>query len=361
MKKSQFIHLIDKYLEGNATETEKQLVEECLKKLEQGEESPLDAEQEQDLKDGMWQKIQENTIQHPVPMVSMPWFKRTPFRLVAVAASVLLVVSLVMKLFTNQAPDKQPRVAQTETLTADSSTYFVRHEVNRTGKEKEIQLLDGSRVLLSNNSEITYHEPFGNKREITLVGKAYFKVAKDKERPFTVISGDISTTALGTEFTVTTFEKSDQIIVRLYEGSVVIKAVEQQNKNFRKDVYLKPGQAFVYGDNTVPEVKEIPLNSDVAPEKIMNEELTQDKPFVPENEQGSWYMFNNQSLPQVFSQLAEMYHVDIVYDKKDVQNIYFLGKYRPSDSVENILKEIAALNNLTITRDNNTFIVSKAN
>jgi len=64
-------------------------------------------------------------------------------------------------------------------------------------------------------------------------------------------------------------------------------------------------------------------------------------------------------LGDVLDQLSAMYNVQIVYNKKDVENIYFTGKYNQSDSLGNILRDIAILHNLTITRKENGFIVSK--
>jgi hypothetical protein len=51
--------------------------------------------------------------------------------------------------------------------------------------------------------------------------------------------------------------------------------------------------------------------------------------------------------------------VEIKYEPKEVQKMYFIGKFNKSDSVETILKQIAALNNLIVTRQNNTFIISR--
>lgn len=70
-------------------------------------------------------------------------------------------------------------------------------------------------------------------------------------------------------------------------------------------------------------------------------------------------MFNNQSLEQVFDQLALLYNVDIVYSKKDVFNIYFIGKFNKSDSLEAVISQISAVNNLTVTRQNNKFIIAR--
>jgi hypothetical protein len=70
-------------------------------------------------------------------------------------------------------------------------------------------------------------------------------------------------------------------------------------------------------------------------------------------------MFNNQPLAQVFKQLEEMYSVEIVYAEADIQKMYFIGKFSKSDSVSAILKQIASLNNLTVIKQDNKFIISK--
>jgi len=277
-------------------------------------------------------------------------------RFVAVAASVIFVIGLGWKFFSTNKMET-PVAMNTEKRT--DQVLVVRHEVNATGKEKRIQISDGSLIVLADKSEITYQEPFTNRRDITLLGKAYFKVAKDKSRPFTVISGDISTTALGTEFTVTAFKSENRIVVRLYEGKVVVKPLQKKNSKLKNDVYLLPGQQFIYSNETTTKVKTFKVDEDESPEEVLNHEIERDNPYVPQNAPGSWYMFNNQSVEQVLDQLGDLYEVRIIYDKKDVENIYFTGKYNRSVSVELILNQIGTLNNLTVTRKDNTFIISK--
>jgi transmembrane sensor len=275
----------------------------------------------------------------------------------AIAASVLLVIGLGWKLFSNNKVEST--VVQNTKEKTDSILFIVRHEVNTTDKEKKVQLPDGSVIILADKGEITYREPFTNRRDITLIGKAYFRVAKDQTKPFTVISGDISTTALGTEFTVTTLKDQNRIIVRLYEGKVVVKPIDKANKKFKNDVYLLPGQEFVYDNQLSGKKRAFKLNDAAAPEKILSEELHRDNPLLPENAEGSWYMFNNETLGQVFDQLAGLYNVQIIYDQKDVQDIYLTGKYDRSDSLEYILDQIGTLHNLKITKKDSAFIITK--
>jgi transmembrane sensor len=71
-----------------------------------------------------------------------------------------------------------------------------------TGELKDIQLADGSRILLNTNTSLSvdYTESF---RQITLHhGQALFTVVKDNKHPFVVASGGLAIRALGTAFEV---------------------------------------------------------------------------------------------------------------------------------------------------------------
>jgi ferric-dicitrate binding protein FerR (iron transport regulator) len=275
----------------------------------------------------------------------------------AAAASLLLIIAFGWKWLFNGKGDEG--IAKDATKMEESAQALVRHEVNTSGKPMAIVLNDGSEIVLWDHSEINFQEPFAaDKRDITLIGRAKFSVAKDSTRPFTVYSGDISTTALGTEFTINTFENSDRIIVRLYEGKVVIKPLKS-NTNLNKDVFLEPGQEFVYDKKAISRLNTFQLADSVAIEDNNSEELSRDNPSIPENTSGSWFMFNNQSLDEVFNQLAGMYHVKIVYHKEEIKNMYFIGKFEKSDSLEYILRQISVLNNLKITRKDSAFVVSR--
>lgn len=318
-----------------------------------------------------WNRFQQDIAEKETKVVPMaqealdstygeegPVRKSKVYRLLvgaAIAASVLLVVGLGWKLFVQNK--QETPVALDSGKAADRVVAVMRHEVNNTGKDKSIQLADGSTIVLAHNSEIMYPVPFPDKRDITLIGKAYFKVAKDKAKPFTVISDAIATTALGTEFMVTAFPKEAQISVRLYEGKVVVKPVDKANKKMKKDVYLLQGQELVYGSTVV--VRAFRQDNAPSSKEVIGKGKSRDNPSIPVNTDGSWFMFNNQSLGQVLDQLSALYNVKIIYKKKDVQDIYWTGQYNKSDSLEIILNRIGTLNNLTITRKDSAFLISK--
>ncbi len=359
MIKQHFKALIDKYLSGTATSTEQRLIEEYANKLEESDSELFDEVQDERLKQSMWEQILLQVNPPVVPIVSIKWYQRKTFRSLSIAASILLVVGLSVFFFSRDSPNPPVAVRPEKTKTDSSTTLgVIRHEKNSTGKDKRILLPDGSLVVLADESELIYPEPFIDKRDINLIGKATFTVAKDKTKPFTVTSGDISTTALGTQFTVTAFKNASQITIRLYEGKVVVKALEKDNRKMKKDVYLLPGQELIYGGATVI-VRKFGLFKYTRPVKTPEKEVADENPSIPENTKKPFFMFNNRPLEEVFDQLAEMYSVKIVFEKKDVKNLYFIGRYNSSTSIETILKRIATLNNLTISKHEDAFIVSK--
>lgn len=282
------------------------------------------------------------------------------FLLTAVTASIILAIVLTWRLSDDNTLAEKP-VGLDISKGTNPPLPFVRHQINTTGKIKLITLPDGSVVKLFDKGELTYHEPFMGKRNITLVGKAKFKVARDTKKPFTVFSGEVSTTALGTEFTVTAFKNRKNIIVRLYEGKVVIKPSNPFKGKLKKDFYLLPGQEFIYENVYLTGVVRSfrPISKVFIKDNRNVEPVTNDNPSVPQLGSEPWHMFNNQPLWQVFEQLEDLFKVEIVYSKKDIAKIYFISMFHDSDSIDSIINQIARLNNLKVTKEKDTFVITR--
>jgi ferric-dicitrate binding protein FerR (iron transport regulator) len=94
---------------------------------------------------------------------------------------------------------------------------------NPEKRVKKITLRDGSRVWLQENSTLTVADDFNQtKRRVTLVGEAFFEVAKDKYRPFEIFSGNITTRVLGTSFHIKAYEKDATVEVSVVTGRVSV-------------------------------------------------------------------------------------------------------------------------------------------
>ncbi|MCC2602246.1 FecR family protein [Sphingopyxis yananensis] len=89
-----------------------------------------------------------------------------------------------------------------------------------TGEIRRLPLADGSMAIINTQSEVQL-KITDERREIALrKGEAWFKVAHDRNRPFTVISGDVRVRAIGTAFSVRRINTDTQVLVN--EGVVEI-------------------------------------------------------------------------------------------------------------------------------------------
>lgn len=103
----------------------------------------------------------------------------------------------------------------------------------RAGEMRTVELPDGSSLSLSGRTKVVA-KLTRSAREVTLEeGEAFFEVAKDPSRPFTVHSGMASVTALGTSFNVR--RAADRTVVAVAEGLVSV-AVETGSPPIRSSV-----------------------------------------------------------------------------------------------------------------------------
>lgn len=100
----------------------------------------------------------------------------------------------------------------------------------------EVVLSDGTKVWLNSVSSIRFPTVFaGNQRKVEITGEVYFEVAKDKSKPFRVISAKQTVEVLGTHFNINAYSDEQAVKTTLIEGSVkIFKGVES--------ALLKPGQ-----------------------------------------------------------------------------------------------------------------------
>ncbi len=131
---------------------------------------------------------------------------------IAAAVTVLLVSMAVYWHFLNEKPS--------EVMTVVASK----------GVRKEIKLPDGSLVWLNAGSSMYYPNKFDkDKRSITLVGEAYFKVKSNPSSPFIVESGDLRIEVLGTGFNVNAYNRKNQM-VSVLEGKVAVYESDERDE-----------------------------------------------------------------------------------------------------------------------------------
>lgn len=212
-------------------------IEEELKKI--WDETPVSHSDNE--KKACWAAFQSKTF-----AAKKPKFKVWRY---AAAAAVLIFMLIGTGIYFNRGP-------------LQDDIYLTSNEIeNTTSIIKIVALPDSSRVELSPNSKIVYANNFEINRKIIVEGEAYFKVKKDKIHPFQVFCNETITTVLGTSFTVKEYNQKE-VSVELYEGSVQMNVKDQDKKWI-----LKPGEKFIYGNNTA-EVSQFKRFTDFENEKL---------------------------------------------------------------------------------------------
>jgi transmembrane sensor len=272
---------------------------------------------------------------------------RKMYHRIAVAASIGIVA--VSSFLLAGSHHKKSSTAQTATLTATAAPVKPRLMRLANGPDSvlSVTLKDGSTVQLGKNSSLSWYEPFiNNRRDLSLTGIALFKVAKDKTRPFTVYAGGIATTALGTRFWVNAMDAA-KIRVRLLEGKVMVNAATGSGMTM-KDVYLAPGQEFSFDKNS----QEYAVNaSDTRPDNDGKITPRTDRPEL---------IFKKEPLGQVFRKVASLYKVSLSFRKEELNGLYFTGTFLKSDSLNIVLSTICNVNDLLVTKKEDSIIITRS-
>lgn len=152
-----------------------------------------------------------------------------------------------------------------------------------------LTLSDGTRVWLNAASSIRYPAAFlANERVVEITGEAYFEVAEDATKPFTVRKDNTVIEVLGTAFNVNSYGDEPVLAVTLLSGKVRVDVSGT-------DQVLDPGeQANVKDDR-------IALAATPNLEAVMAWKNGQ-------------FAFNSADLPTVMRQLGRWYDVDVRYD-----------------------------------------------
>lgn len=135
--------------------------------------------------------------------------RRTPRRMwyasVSVAASIMLMFGVWYGFVRTQ--DAQPAIAE------HSAQQF-----SATDTLAETVLADGSQLSIAPKSNVWVDSITAVSRNLRLDGKAYFQVAHDPQRPFSILTGGVRVTVLGTKFQID--QQPSSVHVWVTEGRV---------------------------------------------------------------------------------------------------------------------------------------------
>lgn len=150
------------------------------------------------------------------------------------------------------------RVAAVAILAVMASLWYFRSTplnetiVHTNPTEKTtVDLPDGSRVWLNENSELRYERTF-DQRIVHLEGEGFFEVAKKEGQTFEIFAGGTKTSVLGTSFNVRAYPEEDFVEVAVSTGKVEFSSVKKKESQ----TILQPTEYGIYAKPTTSVTKQ---------------------------------------------------------------------------------------------------------
>ena len=325
MEKEYFIRLLHKYLNGETTFEEDELIISYYNLFTNEPDvlALLPDEKKEEIKTQIYSVVQRNIAkpqnQPGRVKVLTGWVIRVA------AASVLLFVSLkVFQILNHKTIPKQNLSAQA----ADKKQNRVFH------------LPDGSMVVLNYGSKLTFAPGFDNSatREVYLEGQAFFDIHHDPSRQFIVHTDKVSVTVLGTAFNVKAVKGEQDITVTVARGKV---KVSDQNKTLD---LLRPDQQIVYDRLKGNAVKNIIHAGD----------------FLQWKDQED-LVIENVTFEETAKLLEDKFKVPISFEDPGLENSSFTTVLLKSENLEQIIKIICDFNGAVwrYNKDKTAIIISK--
>ncbi|MCR5642611.1 MAG: FecR domain-containing protein [Prevotella sp.] len=193
------------------------------------------------------------------------------------------------------------------------------------GGEFRVVLEDGTEVWLNAESRLSYPEVFdGKERRVQIEGEAYFKVAKNEEKPFIVNSGGQEIRVYGTEFNVHAYSDEADVYTTLVKGSISLRPV---NGN-QSELMLTPGKQAIF-DKAEETARVVNVDTEVVT---------------------SWrsgvIVFEDQTMEQIMRTLSRWYDFDYEFLDRQTAETVFMGsipKYGTFDEVCDIFHKLGGI------------------
>jgi transmembrane sensor len=193
-----------------------------------------------------------------------------------------------------------------------------------------VRLPDNSTVMLDKGSELSYSSVFGETtREVSLKGEAFFDVAHTSV-PFTVRTGKIVTTVLGTAFNV---KVSDGVTVTVSRGKV---AVGDESHTF--DTIL-PNEQLAVDTKSNEFVKSV-----VDPETVTQWKL-------------KYFILDKVTFSEAAELISERFNVKVTIANKSLSDCMINAWFLRNEGLEQVMEAVSAFRQATYTIDQDAITI----
>ena len=258
MKNDEFERLLDLYLKGRLSASQKTRLEKQLDEFQHPDKQHHEFNQQH--ADDLWKRIAAKTTES----------KPGGTRWIPIAAAIALVgLAIAITLSWNY---------------------------NRTDLANKLILDDGSIVWLKNNATLDDSQLTIDNRQVTLKGEALFEVAKDPQHPFTIHCGQYVAQVLGTSFNI---NASDSVV----ELTVLTGAVKILSVSSDSSIVVHPHEHVVFRGKAIDKT-----NSEPAREVSITQNTGYDMRFEDTN------------MEEIVRRVEGKFDVNIELDDEDLRN-----------------------------------------
>ena len=317
MDKQYLIKLLNRYLQGKTTDEENKFLINYYNLFESvpKTEASISSEKKEELNNQMiedlWQHIDAEETKDKKAIVINKWVTRMA------AASILVAVCTMAVYFFPGHPASE-KIAE--------SRHFNTQKENRV-----IHLDDGSTVILSSGSKLSYPSSFKDlaKREVFLEGEAFFEISHHPSQLFIVHTGILETTVLGTAFNIKALQNGANIIITVKRGKVKVaergKVVGLITKGQQIDYNKSKGSAVQKTANTDSAMtwkkQDLLLDDATVGEaaKLLEDKFDVNISFSDrqmETQRFTTVFLQNENLEQILKSICEFNGASYIYNKE---------------------------------------------
>ena len=239
--------------------------------------------------------------------------------------------NLIIKLFEKKEKGlKEPSSSADQAIQIEYNTLIIPR-----GASYKIQLADGTRVHLNENTVFKFPASFENNNERKVIfekGEVFFDVVPDNEKAFVVNVGSNDIAVLGTAFNV---QLTDEYLsTTLIEGKVLLR-------NDKDEVILHPNQqAVISTHNTDIIVRYVDVISTIAWHNKL-------------------WVFEQQTLESIMADLTSWYNFKYEFVDDEAKTLTYTASLEKAESIENVLRLLEKTGKVTFTIKRNKIFIHK--
>lgn len=333
MEQKDFLAILRRYLRGEATPSEKNLIEALYASLEQhvsDKDIPNEAQLDEFYRKTISKQIGKSNFKDNVRRF-FPWYAT------GIAASLLITISSYF-FFVSHWGNDSTMVRKTET------SFTWKNIANTTQHQQIIFLPDSSKVTLQPKSNLKFSTVFNTtKREVYLEGEASFEVIHHANLPFLVYANEVTTKVLGTSFIIRAIKHEQKITVAVKTGKVSVYADRKKESvaSTENEIILTPNQQIIY-DKTQQEISKTLVEK---PRAILPEEEIRRM------------RFEDTPVTEIFKALEKAYGIDIEFDEA-IFSSCAMTTVISDDDFYNRLDIICNAIGISYTRDNDRIVIN---